>query len=283
MNELGRVPLLTPSEELHLGQLVQAMQRVLEARPEGPWDSDERRVIRAGRRAKDRMITANLRLVVALAMKNQSRVTSVMAIEDIIQEGTLGLHRAVEKFDPERGYKFSTYAYWWIRQAIWKVRLAQGPIRIPQHVKDAASKLQAITEDLRLERQPVTAKAILADPRWTFDQAMLERAQFALLVARSTSLDAMLSRDTTGESTALDMLASPDEQDHPELEVLQAAVARIQCEAADDLALVDLRAQGHALREVLDVNQARGGTIYREAIARLQQIAGPEALAALKA
>lgn len=111
LRAIGRVPLLTSAEEIVLGQQV---QRWLHWEDGGP-DAAPRKVQRIGRRARDRMVEANLRLVVSNAKAYRGRGIDVM---DLIQEGTLGLVRAAEKFDPAKGYKFSTYATWWIRQGI---------------------------------------------------------------------------------------------------------------------------------------------------------------------
>ena len=109
LKSMGRISMLTAAEELHLGTLIQQGQ----AEDATPGQK------RAGKRAKERMITANLRLVVSLARKFSFRLhNNSLEFADLLQEGAIGLNRAAEKFDPELGYKFSTYAYWWIRQAI---------------------------------------------------------------------------------------------------------------------------------------------------------------------
>ena len=127
LRDIGRIPLLEHDEEILLGRQVQRlmelqeMKKELELNNEGLAEAMDlpvkqiRKELREGTRAKDKMVTANLRLVVSVAKKYTKRN---MELLDIIQEGTIGLVRGVEKFDPGRGYKFSTYAYWWIRQGI---------------------------------------------------------------------------------------------------------------------------------------------------------------------
>ena len=106
--EMGRIPMLMPAEEITLGIAVQRGQL-----PEAIHCQK-----RAGKRAKERMIKANLRLVINVSRKYMPRQMGQLESGDLIQEGCIGLTRAVERFDPELGYKFSTYAYWWILQAI---------------------------------------------------------------------------------------------------------------------------------------------------------------------
>ena len=122
LGEIGRHELLTPEQELTMGREVQAMvalnERCQQAGGNGPeceYSSIEKKKLKAGERAKNQMITANLRLVVNLAKRYQGKGLDLL---DLIQEGTLGLTRAVEKYDPKRGHRFSTYAYWWIRQGL---------------------------------------------------------------------------------------------------------------------------------------------------------------------
>ena len=139
LGEIGRHQLLTPEQELTLGRRVQAMaqlqERCREAGGSGPacaFDDLERRTLKTGERAKNQMITANLRLVVNLAKRYQNKGLDLL---DLIQEGTLGLTRAVEKYDPTRGHRFSTYAYWWIRQGLNRALSTQSrTIRIPVNV-----------------------------------------------------------------------------------------------------------------------------------------------------
>ncbi|MEB3201557.1 MAG: sigma-70 family RNA polymerase sigma factor [Synechococcus sp.] len=148
LGEIGRHQLLTPEQELTLGRRVQAMaqlrERCREAGGNGPacaFDDLERRTLKTGERAKNQMITANLRLVVNLAKRYQNKGLDLL---DLIQEGTLGLTRAVEKYDPTRGHRFSTYAYWWIRQGLNRALSTQSrTIRIPVNVNEKLTKLRA--------------------------------------------------------------------------------------------------------------------------------------------
>lgn len=148
LGEIGRHQLLTPEQELTLGRKVQAMVALQErcslAGGTGEactYNELERRCIRLGERAKDQMITANLRLVVNLAKRYQGKGLDLL---DLIQEGTLGLTRAVEKYDPTRGHRFSTYAYWWIRQGLNRALSTQSrTIRIPVNVNEKLTRLRA--------------------------------------------------------------------------------------------------------------------------------------------
>ena len=155
LRDIGRVPLLSHEQEITLGRQVQEYMQVERAELElfeltGDKPSiDElsnklnlststiKKRLRAGQRAKERMVAANLRLVVSVAKKYTKRN---MELLDLIQEGTIGLVRGVEKFDPARGYKFSTYAYWWIRQGITRAIAEKSrAIRLPIHITETVS------------------------------------------------------------------------------------------------------------------------------------------------
>ncbi len=159
LRDIGRIPLLEHDEEILLGRQVQRMMEIKGVETElelkekedlakalGITLKDLRRQLRDGERAKDKMVTANLRLVVSVAKKYTKRN---MELLDIIQEGTIGLVRGVEKFDPGRGYKFSTYAYWWIRQGITRAIAEKSrAIRLPIHITENLNKLKKAQREL---------------------------------------------------------------------------------------------------------------------------------------
>jgi RNA polymerase nonessential primary-like sigma factor len=158
LRDIGRVPLLSHEQEITLGRQVQQLVALEELEQElevqlGTKPSQAelaqaaglrapllKKRLQAGRRAKERMVAANLRLVVSVAKKYTRRN---MELLDLIQEGTIGLVRGVEKFDPTRGYKFSTYAYWWIRQGITRAIAEKSrTIRLPIHITETLNKLK---------------------------------------------------------------------------------------------------------------------------------------------
>lgn len=150
LSTIGRIPLLTPAEEIELGNQVQAMMSLLEQGADSEESkkltSKQKRLMRIGRRAKERMMKANLRLVVSVAKKYQGKGLELL---DLIQEGSLGLERAVEKFDPTRGYKFSTYAFWWIRQSMTRAIACQSrTIRLPVHLSERLTTIRKVSLDL---------------------------------------------------------------------------------------------------------------------------------------
>ena len=180
LRDIGKVQLLTPEEEVTLARLVQRREHLLaqQSRPDrgkplselmvdqlaqdcGLKPSELRLALHQGRRAKERMIQANLRLVVAVAKKYQQRGLELL---DLVQEGTLGLERAVERFDPTRGFRFSTYAYWWIRQGITRAIASQSrSIRLPVHITEKLNRLKRAQRELslRLGRSPSLAELAL--------------------------------------------------------------------------------------------------------------------------
>lgn len=159
LSSICREPLLTPAEEIELGSHVQKMMVILESKEPGNTEG-EKRALRLGRRSKERMMRANLRLVVSVAKKYQGKG---LDLQDLIQEGTLGLERAVEKFDPTRGYKFSTYAFWWIRQSMTRAIATQArAIRLPVHLSERLSLIKKISHDLTQQMGSVPNRSDIA-------------------------------------------------------------------------------------------------------------------------
>ena len=167
LRDIGRVPLLSHEQEITLGRQVQDLMVLenLEAQLESDLGKKPditffaeragistiqlKKKLKSGRRAKERMVAANLRLVVSVAKKYTKRN---MELLDLIQEGTIGLVRGVEKFDPTRGYKFSTYAYWWIRQGITRAIAEKSrSIRLPIHITEMLNKLKKGQRELSQE------------------------------------------------------------------------------------------------------------------------------------
>ncbi|HEY7470649.1 MAG TPA: RNA polymerase sigma factor [Acidimicrobiia bacterium] len=154
LNEIGRYPLLTSQQEVELAMQMEAGRRAQARLDEDGLTDDDRAFLKheidMGDAAHDQLVQSNLRLVVALARRYVGRG---MALLDLIQEGNVGLMRAVERFDYRRGFKFSTYATWWIRQAISRAIADQGrTIRMPIHVLDSVNKLT------RAQREMTQAK-----------------------------------------------------------------------------------------------------------------------------
>jgi len=172
LKEMARVPLLTPAEELKLAQRLEAGRRASTKLSQGRYDPGEeenlRELVRLGDLAREHLIRANTRLVVSVAKKYVGQGVPFL---DLIQEGNLGLMRAVDKFDYKRGYKLSTYATWWIRQAITRALADQGrTIRLPVHMGDRLRKIYRTARELEQEwgRPPTPeeiADAMDLDPR----------------------------------------------------------------------------------------------------------------------
>lgn len=185
LDEIGSQRLLTAEEEL-------ALARTYRASPTSP----------AGRRARQRLIEANLRLVVSIAARYQNRG---LAFGDLIQEGNIGLFRAVDRYDPERGFRFSTYATWWIRQAITRALAERSrTIRLPVHLNDLLSQVSRITAQLQqeLEREPTTAEIARA---LDVDTARIEE-----ILARSVE-PASIEAEITDEGASLaDVIADTE-------------------------------------------------------------------------
>ncbi|GAA1385290.1 MULTISPECIES: RNA polymerase sigma factor SigB [Catellatospora] len=205
LNLIGRTKLLTAEQEVSLARRIEAglMAEYVMERDGIEHDRDLETVIREGHAAKDHLLEANLRLVVSIAKRYTGRG---MAFLDLIQEGNLGLIRAVEKFDYTKGYKFSTYATWWIRQAITRAMADQArTIRIPVHMVEQVNRMVRVRRDLAtaLGREPSIAQIAVA----------LEIPEYQVIELISydrepVSLDQAVGED--GESALGDFVAAVD-------------------------------------------------------------------------
>jgi RNA polymerase sigma factor (sigma-70 family) len=217
LNGIGRTKLLTAEQEVTLAKRIEAGlfadERLTQAADENltldpQLRADLRTVVTEGRAAKNHLLEANLRLVVSLAKRYTGRG---MAFLDLIQEGNLGLIRAVEKFDYTKGYKFSTYATWWIRQAITRAMADQArTIRIPVHMVEQVNRMVRVRRDLAttLGREPTVREVATA--------LSLEEYQVLELISydrEPVSLDQSVGED--GESALGDFVARVNPVDEP--------------------------------------------------------------------
>ena len=189
LREIGKIPLLTPEEEADLAQ----------------------RIVKGDKKAKDKMVESNMRLVVSIAKRYGGRGLDFL---DLIQEGNTGLLRAVEKFDPDKGFKFSTYATWWVRQAITRAIADQArTIRIPVHMVENINKVLRTSRKLtsELNREPTNAeiaKELDMEP---------EKIDYVMRIKQDiASLDASVGREGDDEDSVLGDFVEDEERDSPE-------------------------------------------------------------------
>ena len=189
LREIGKIPLLSNEEEAELAK----------------------EIVKGSRKAKEKMVEANMRLVVSIAKRYSGRGLDFL---DLIQEGNTGLLRAVEKFDPEKGFKFSTYATWWIRQAITRAIADQArTIRIPVHMVETINKVLRTTRKLttELNREPSIeeiAKELDMD---------VDKVEYVMRIKQDiASLDASVGRDGDDEDSVLGDFVEDEERVSPE-------------------------------------------------------------------
>ncbi len=227
LREIGRVRLLTAQEETQLAQRVERGDQSCERLHRGTFTSTERSLLQQwrcdGEIARERLIQANLRLVVSIAKKYLGHGMSLL---DLIQEGNIGLMRATQKFDYHRGFKFSTYATWWIRQAITRAIADQSrTIRLPVHIGDTINRIKRTSNELqqRLGREATTEEiaATLEIP--------VAKVRRALDASRQTvSLESPVG--TEGDAVLGDFIE--DEHNAPPIENATANILREQLEEA---------------------------------------------------
>ncbi len=257
LREIGKIPLLNSEEELALAQ----------------------RVVAGDKKAKDKMAEANMRLVVSIAKRYSGRGLDFL---DLIQEGNTGLLRAVEKFDPDKGFKFSTYATWWIRQAITRAIADQArTIRIPVHMVETINKLlrtqRRMTQELN--REPTIeelAKELEMEP---------EKVEYVIKIKQDiTSLDAGVGRDGEDEDSVLGDFIEDEDTETPEAsatsQLLKEQVQSILSTLSDrEQKIVKMRfglenGKSHTLEEVgqeFAVTRERIRQIEAKALAKLRK------------
>ena len=243
--EIGRFPLLTHEQEIVLGKQVQKMMTLLAKKEKlqkklglqptlKQWANavsltpDElKQVLRQGKQAKTKMIESNLRLVVSVAKKYQNRNLEFL---DLIQEGSLGLERGVEKFDVSKGYKFSTYAYWWIRQGITRALAEKSrTIRLPVHVTEKVNKVKKTQRELA---QKLGRTATITEVADELELGLEEIRKSLKANRKSISLDVQIGDD---RDTNLSEMIEDDRNPSPEDYANQNSMRREVLEMLQEL------------------------------------------------
>jgi len=285
LNEIGQVDLLTADDERRLGKAIRdglEAQRELDAQGESLGLKERRalqRIVSEGNAAKDHMVRANLRLVVSIARRYDRKE---LQLADLIQEGNIGLMHATEKYDFQKGFKFSTYATWWIRQAMTRALADQGRnIRIPGHMMEIVNRIHRVERELysELGRDP-SPEEVAARSDVSVDR-LLEIMQIAI---PTSSLDAPVGVDSD-DLTVGDTIANPNSTDDPQetterLQLIQAISDMLQGLPERDKEILAMRfgidryaGRPHKLEDVakqMKVTRERVRQIEQKTLARLR-------------
>lgn len=277
LSTIGREPLLTAAEEIELGNQVQTMMQLLEEDKES-YNEKERKLIRIGKRSKERMMKANLRLVVSVAKKYQGKGLELL---DLIQEGSLGLERAVEKFDPTRGYKFSTYAFWWIRQSMTRAIACQSrTIRLPVHLSERLTAIRKVSLDLAHKLGALPSRREIAE---ALNMPLDELDGLLRQALTTSSLDAPVNGDE-GRSFLGDLIADTSNEeplDQVERGIHQEQLGRWMSHLSDqERQVLNLRfglegEERHTLAEIgrmLEVSRERVRQVELKALRKLRNL-----------
>ena len=207
LNAIGNYPLLTADQEIQLSRQIQRMLELKDAEHE--LTVAEKRQVKIGERAKEKLIKSNLKLVVHIAKRYTRRlVSNSMEVLDLIQEGNMGLDRAAEKFDGTRGYKFSTYAYWWIRQAITRaIDTHERVVRIP------ANSLEKLFKVLRFQHEHFTIAHRYPTLKEMAEHVEMQEVDLRMLLERSTPHTSLDVLATDEGSKLLDLMADKSHLD----------------------------------------------------------------------
>ncbi|HWG72429.1 MAG TPA: sigma-70 family RNA polymerase sigma factor [Acidimicrobiales bacterium] len=281
LDEAGSFPLLTKPDEMRLGQIIQEGQTARATLDDGTTLTRRQRrdmsaQVREADAATVQFINANLRLVVSVARKYQ---WSGLPLGDLIQEGNLGLIHAVEKFDWRKGFKFSTYATWWIRQAIGRaIENTAHTVRVPAHVGDEIRRARRLQAELEAKQGRPPTLAELADALETNETALAELLRYD---ADPVSLDVTVGEDgdtNLGDLVVNHSAASPFDQVAGSL--LPAQIENFLATLGDDERQVlwlrygldrgEPRTQGE-VGEMLDLTAERVRRIERDALAKLRR------------
>ncbi|NCV96972.1 MAG: sigma-70 family RNA polymerase sigma factor, partial [Acidimicrobiia bacterium] len=233
LNEIGRHDLLTSAEERILGKAVKDGQKAAErlAKKDLKLGAKERRdlkeAVREGEKAKERMVNANLRLVVSIARRYDRKE---LHLSDLIQEGNIGLMHAVDKYDYEKGFKFSTYATWWIRQSMTRAMADQGRnIRIPGHMMEIVNRIQRAERELTSELKRDPSPEEVAQRCDISLEKLFEIQQLTLSTA---SLDAPVGVDVD-DLTVGETIASTDASDPLDQTISRDLISQVEKSLGD--------------------------------------------------